>query len=89
MISPWNSKTHALEAFDTLIKRLPVKYVMISYSSDSLVPIDELIAMVETHGKTAVREINYKRHIMSQIVGEEAGKQKNKEYLILVKKGRK
>jgi adenine-specific DNA-methyltransferase len=88
MVSPWNSKIHALEAFETLIVRLPVKYVLISYSSDSLVPIDELIEMSKKHGKTAVKQIKYKRHIMSQIVGEDAGEQNNKEYLILIKKGR-
>ena len=86
MSSPWNSKISAPKAFETLVANLPVKYVLISYSSDSLVPIDDLIEICKGFGKTIVKQINYKRHIMSQIVGEDAGEKNNKEYLILVKK---
>ena len=86
MASPWNSKSTALEEFKALFERLPVKYLLISYSNESLVPIDDLIALCKKFGKIVVREIDYKRNIMSQIGNGEIGKKTNKEYLILIKK---
>jgi adenine-specific DNA-methyltransferase len=86
MASPWNSKTNALQAFNILIKRLPVKYVLISYSSDSLISIDDLIELCKNIGKTVVNQIVHRRHLMSQLVGADVGEKNNKEYLILVKK---
>lgn len=86
MVSPWNSKSKALKAFEQLIARLPARYVMISYSNDSLVDINTLIDLCRKFGPIHVEEIDYKKHIMSQIVGEEPGEKRNKEYLILIKK---
>ena len=86
MSSPWNSKHHALEAFDKLLDRLPVKYLLISYSNESLIPIEDLIKLARTHGKILVQEIDYKRNIMSQIGNGEAGGKHNVEYLILIKR---
>lgn len=84
MASPWNSKIKAAKAFETLINRLPVRYVLISYNNESLVPIDDLIALSKRFGKVVVEEIEYKRNIMSQIGNGEAGDTRNKEYLILI-----
>jgi adenine-specific DNA-methyltransferase len=86
MSSPWNSKIHALEAFNKLFTRLPVKYLLVSYSNESLVPINDLIALARKHGKILVQEIDYRRNIMSQIGNGEVGGKYNKEYLILIKK---
>jgi len=86
MSSPWNSKTHALDAFNKLFKLLPVKYLLVSYSNESLVPINDLIDLARKHGKILVQEIDYKRNIMSQIGNGEVGGKHNKEYLILIKK---
>ena len=89
MASPWNSKIHALEAFERLFTRLPARYLLISYSNESLVPINDLIELSRKFGKIVVNEIDYKRNIMSQIGNGEIGKKKNKEYLILIKKNSK
>jgi adenine-specific DNA-methyltransferase len=86
MASPWNSRTKALAAFELLIKRLPVTYVLISYNNESLVPIDELIALCRRLGQTHYETIDYKRNIMSQIGNGEVGAERNLEYLILLKK---
>jgi len=86
MASPWNSRTKALAAFELLIKRLPVTYVLISYNNESLVPIEELIALCRRLGQTHYETIDYKRNIMSQIGNGEVGAERNLEYLILVKK---
>jgi len=88
MASPWNSKVHALEAFTKLFTRLPARYLLISYSNESLVPIKDLIDLSRKFGKIVVQEIDYKRNIMSQIGNGEIGKKRNKEYLILIKKNR-
>jgi adenine-specific DNA-methyltransferase len=97
MVSPWNSKVRALEACITLIRRLPVTYVLVSYNDESLIPVDTLMkALGDEFGAGAVQkqEIPYKRNIMSQIGnaavgnaerGEEATTT-NKELLIWVKK---
>lgn len=86
MVSPWNSKTTALEAFNDLFEKLPAKYLLISYSNESLVPINDLINLCKKHGKIVVREIDYKRNIMSQIGNGLIGEKRNKEFLILIKK---
>jgi adenine-specific DNA-methyltransferase len=84
MSSPWNSKVRALEAFEQLVKRLPVRYILISYNDESLVPINDLIAAMKKFGQLHVNEIDYKRNIMSQIGNGVVGNTHNKEYLILI-----
>ena len=86
MASPWNSKNTALQAFDTLFERLPVKYLLVSYSNESLIPIEDLIKLARKYGKILVQEIDYRRNIMSQIGNGEIGGKRNIEYLILIKK---
>jgi adenine-specific DNA-methyltransferase len=84
MASAWNSKTHALKAFDKLIRRLPTRYVLISYNNESLVPIEDLVALSRTFGKIYVQQIDYKRNIMAQIGNGVVGPTRNTEYLILI-----
>jgi adenine-specific DNA methylase len=96
MVSPWNSKKMALGAFMELVERLPVKYVVISYNDESLVPLEKLeAALKEVYGAGAVRvkKIPYRRNIMCQIGNAEAkaaegeAKTENNEVLICVTKG--
>jgi adenine-specific DNA-methyltransferase len=89
MASPWNSRTKALEAFSSLIKRLPVRYVLISYNNESLVPIEDLIELCRSYGPIHVEEIDFKRHIMSQLGTGDHGAKRNIEYLILIQKSKK
>lgn len=88
--SDWNKKNKALNAFLTLIDRLDCKYIVISYSNESIVPIDVLVEEVENRGKCDISEVDYKRNIMSQIGNAEKNNpesnQRNKEYLILLEK---
>lgn len=86
MASPWNSKVRALAAFEQLIHRLPVRYVLISYNNESLVPIEDVIALCRRIGPTLYEQIDYKRNIMSQIGNGEVGAERNLEYLILLQK---
>jgi len=94
MDSPWNSKRTALAAFQELVARLPVKYVVISYNDESLVPLETLVkAFRGIYATVTVKTIPYKRNIMAQIgnaaeaiaEGAEA-KTKNNEVLIWIAK---
>jgi adenine-specific DNA-methyltransferase len=69
MQSPWNSKKTVVRAFLSLIDRLPVRYVAISYNDESLVSLAELKAVLETvyPGRVEQKLIPYTRNIMSQI----------------------
>ena len=84
MVSMWNSKTHALKAFETLLRKLPVRFLLISYNNESLVPIEELIALCRRIGNTHFQELDYKRNVMAQIGNGVVGATRNIEYLILV-----
>jgi adenine-specific DNA-methyltransferase len=91
MASLWNSKKSALNAFEKLVKRLPVRYALISYNNESLVPIETLLKVLRKIGAVTVHEIDYKRNIMSQIGNATIGGAtefvtENKEYLIMVDK---
>jgi len=91
MASLWNSKKSALNAFEKLVKRLPVKNVLISYNNESLVPIETLLKVLRKIGAVTVHEIDYKRNIMSQIGNAALGGAtefvtENKEYLLMVAK---
>lgn len=87
--SPWNRKKQALGAFENLIERLPVRYCLISYSSDSLIPSDQLFEMCESKGSVTIERIDYKRNIMHKIGNLSEGTDvvdKNQEFLILIEK---
>jgi len=89
MTSQWNSKRTALNAFMQLVDRLPVRYVVISYNDESIVPLEQLTtALKGKYPQIVVKSIPYKRNIMCQIGNAEAegAKTKNTEVLIWVQK---
>ena len=90
MSSGWNSKRTALVSFLNLIDRLPVRFVVISYNDESLVPLDPLITVLkERYGPIVVKKIPYKRNIMAQIGNAAAAdehKTTNNEVLIWIAK---
>jgi adenine-specific DNA-methyltransferase len=93
MSSRWNHKRSALNAFEALIDRLPVKWILISYNNESLVDIEKLEKLFEKYPLVITRKIDYKRNIMSQIgnaakdgtEGKEF-KTENMEYMFLIQK---
>jgi len=96
MSSSWNSKKTALESFTRLVDRLPVKYVVISYNDESLVPLEMLVDTLKakyTADRVVVKKIPYKRNIMAQIgnaaeaIADGAvAKTENNEVLIWIRK---
>jgi adenine-specific DNA-methyltransferase len=93
MVSPWNSRRTALDAFIRLCKSLPVRYVVISYSDESIIPMKTLVEALEKEfgaGAISKENHNYKRNIMSQIgnatLYKEEFKTENVESLIWIDK---
>lgn len=89
MVSKWNSKQTAKKAFIELVERLPVRYVVISYNDESLVPLADLEAALRAKWTIEIHTIAYKRNIMCQIGNAENKtdkKTENTEVLIWVQK---
>lgn len=90
MRSDWNSKKTALLAFERLFDRLPVRYILLSYSNESLVKLVELEPLLKKYKTYDIREIDYKRNIMSRIgnasLYDKERSSENIEYLILIEK---
>lgn len=92
VVSQWNSKKTALAAFEAVVARLPVRWVLISYNNESLISIESLLNALKKYKKTQVTTIDYKRNIMCQIGNAVTGDMaatpltRNIEYLILVEK---
>lgn len=93
MVSPWNSKRTALDAFMNLCKRMNAKNLLISYNNESLVPLKTLLEALRGEFGSAnveVEEIVYQRNIMSQIgnatLYQDTFKTENVEVLIWISK---
>jgi adenine-specific DNA-methyltransferase len=93
MVSPWNSGRTALEAFVKLCRNLPVRYIVVSYNNESIIPMKTLVERLEKEFGTAAiskEDCNYKRNIMSQIgnatLYKDEFKTKNVESLIWIQK---
>ncbi len=90
MKSSWNSKKTALESFRTLFARLPVDIILLSYSNESLLSIQELEPLLQTFKSYTIHEVDYKRNIMSRIgnatLYDKDRQSTNIEYLIWIQK---
>jgi adenine-specific DNA-methyltransferase len=90
MKSLWNSKKTAISAFESLLDRLPVDHILLSYSNESLLTLDQLEPLLRKYKTYEVREIDYTRNIMSRIgnaaLYDKERKTKNTEYLIRIEK---
>ncbi len=56
--STFNNKTTALSAFEYIVKNAKFKHIIISYSTQSLIPIEKLTSMLEHYSKNNVKIIN-------------------------------
>lgn len=87
--SKWNKKNEALIAFETLIKNIPTKYVVISYNNEGIIPNDEFLEFVNKYNNQ-IYSIDYKRNIMSSIGNATKYKidfkTENQEYIIVIEK---
>ena len=91
MISTWNRKKGVIESFIKLIERIPVSWVIISYSSESLIHIDELIRNIKEMScikSVDIYSVDHRRNIMANIGnGEDASNHRDvKEYIVVLQK---
>lgn len=91
MVSLWNRRGTALTAFQQLIRHLPARWIVISYSSDALVPIRDLLAAIEKMKECEdlqVHSVDHTRNVMAFIGNgaDAANRSTVTEYLITVQK---
>jgi adenine-specific DNA methylase len=89
MKSEWNKAQTSYIAFEELFDRLPVKYILLSYSNESLIALQELETILKKYKSYKVHMVDYKRNIMSQIGNAESIEDPNTanvEYIILIEK---
>lgn len=60
-VSPFCSKRQVEQSFDSLFANIDAKWVFLSYSSESLIPKDKMVEIMERYGKVTVTEMDYKR----------------------------
>ena len=91
MISPWYSKKTAYDATLKLVDRLPVRYVVFSYSDEGLITFDQMREMGAKYKSFTIHEKEHSRHLMSRMGAggkdaKNAEKKKNTEYVIVIEK---
>ena len=91
MVSSWNKKKDVISSFQKLIDRLPVSWILISYSNESLVNIEELtkgIKDMKCVKSLDFYSVDHKRNIMANIGnGENPANHRNvKEYILVLEK---
>ena len=85
----------AYQSFEKMVNKLDVKYVMISYSNQSIVSKDQMLSLLEKYGEVSIIEIDHKRNIMGSIGKSTLGNkiiQDNPnviEYIFLLEKNNK
>ena len=90
MVSPWYTKKGAYDATVKLVDRLPVQYVVFSYSDEGLISYDEMKQLGAKYKNCVFHEKAHKRHVMSGIGAGakelKVDETKNTEYVILIEK---
>lgn len=87
-MSDYNKRNAAKVAFEDLLRQLKFTHVIISYSNQSLIPLDELIELIRrfaVQGKVEVRAIDF-REYKNLNVSQKGDGQKLREVLIYFKK---
>lgn len=84
IISDFNSRKNAINAFEDLIKNANFKYIFLSYNDEGIMKIDDIKNVMEKYGKYVRYEKNHKRYKASK--DKEVSKKTTIEYLhVLIK----
>jgi len=75
--SPYNSFTNAKKAFEDLIKHTKSKFILLSYNNGGIIPLPELEAILERHGKLMKIPVEHKTYHKLQGI---ASYKRKKEY---------
>lgn len=65
--SPYNSKRAAAMAFDDLLDRLEVPWMILSFNDEGFHDPDHVLRRLQQHGYVEVVEIDFKRYVGAQI----------------------
>ena len=82
----------AYQSFKTIVEKLDTKYIMISYSNESIVSKNQMLSLLKQYGKVDIMEIDHKRNVMGSIgfssKGEVIAKPNHRvtEYIFLLEK---
>ena len=60
--SAFNGRGSALAAFASVMKTLPARHVLISYSTDGMIPLEQLVTEAAEHGAVRTFHRSYKRY---------------------------
>jgi len=72
----------ALASLQNVVERFQWKTLMLSYSSDGIIPVDQILALLCTKGKVIAYQMNYKK-FQSQVINEKVVI----EYLLVCENG--
>lgn len=82
--TPFSSKTGAIDAFDRLFRRHRNSVVLVSYSSNSIPSLDEMIALMSKYkAKVEVIPVDYRYSIGNQGNRVDDNKNRVQEYLFI------
>jgi len=81
--TPFSSRKGASDAFDKLFNKYKDKILLVSYSSNSLPTLDDMVAIMSNYKKVEVVKIDYKYSFGNQGNKVEDNKNKAQEYLFL------
>lgn len=63
--SPYCYKSTALPAFRELVNRIDARYILVSYSTDGIIPVEQLLSVLGERGRLRVVARDYKRYRVS------------------------
>ena len=81
--TPFSSRSGASDAFDKLFKKYRDSIIIVSYSSNSLPTLDEMIALLSKYKKVEVVQIDHKYSFGNQGHKIDDNKNSVKEYLFI------
>lgn len=90
--SPFNSRTRIRTALAELVESIDARYIVVSFNDEGYVNEDDIRAILERRGPTAVRRVDFRRYVGAQIgiynpAGIKTGKVshlKNQELIFVV-----
>ena len=84
--SDFCSLKNALKAFEQLIKNAKFKYIILSYNTDGIMPINEIERIMKLYGKPETFEINYINYRRYKSKSNVTNNSELKEMLIYIEK---
>ena len=60
--SPFNHRNEADGAFAKVVASMPARHLLISYSTDGMIPVERLVAIAGEHGAVRTFQRSYKRY---------------------------